>query len=111
MTSYLGINGYVRGTVAQGYRFFTGCAPNAMVTIFTGFTQAECELLRIRYVDLLTTDGTSPYPAPLLCTSSECNSPAAVATGACSSATAPRGARAAWGAVALAAGVLAAAAA
>ena len=82
LTEYLGINGYVRGSVASGYHFFTGCAPNAVVTIYTGFTQAECELLRIRYADLLASDSTTPYPAPLLCASNNCNSPAAAVTGA-----------------------------
>jgi hypothetical protein len=64
---------YVRGTSVTGYHWFIGCAPGALVTIYTGFTGAECELLRIRYASLQRSDPETAYPVPLLCSSNDCN--------------------------------------
>ena len=64
---------YVRGTSVTGFHFFQGCAPGALVTIFTGFTAGECELLRIRYASLQRSDPVTAYPVPLLCTTNNCN--------------------------------------
>ena len=64
---------YVRGTSVTGFHFFTGCAPGALVTIYTGFTGAECQLLRIRYASLQRSDPGGTYPVPLLCSTSDCN--------------------------------------
>jgi hypothetical protein len=73
LTAYLGINGYVRGTSVTGFHFFQGCAPNSVVTIWTGFTTGECELLRIRYASLARADPDSPYAVPYLCSTNDCN--------------------------------------
>ena len=51
------------------------------MTIYTGFTGGECELLRIRYASLQRADPGTAYPVPLLCTSNDCNFAAAQAVG------------------------------
>ena len=81
---------YVRGTSVTGFHFFTGCAPGALVTIYTGFTGAECELLRIRYASLQRSDPGGTYPLPLLCSTNDCSfAPGqSVGYGACTSAAA-----------------------
>ena len=43
------------------------------MTIFTGFTSGECELLRIRYASLARADPGTPYPTPQLCNTNDCN--------------------------------------
>ena len=63
----------MRGTSVTGFHFFQGCAPGALVTIFTGFTSGECELLRIRYASLQRSDPVTAYPVPLLCATNNCN--------------------------------------
>ncbi len=63
----------MRGTSVTGFHYFQGCAPGATVTIWTGFTAAECELLRIRYASLARADPASPYAVPYLCNSNDCN--------------------------------------
>jgi hypothetical protein len=80
----------VRGTSVTGFHFFQGCAPGAVVTMWTGFTATECELLRIRYASLLRADPTTPYAVPYLCSSNDCNGAVgtsldASVTGGCSS--------------------------
>lgn len=41
--------------------------------MYTGFTGAECELLRIRYASLQRSDPDGTYPVPLLCATNNCN--------------------------------------
>lgn len=75
----------MRGTSVTGFHFFIGCAPGALVTIYTGFTGAECELLRIRYASLERSDPDTAYPVPLLCNSNDCNfNPGESVGGTCS---------------------------
>ena len=63
----------MRGTSVTGFHFFQGCAPGATVTVWTGFTGAECELLRIRYASLARADPLTPYAVPYLCNTNNCN--------------------------------------
>jgi len=74
---------YVRGTSVTGFHFFIGCAPGALVTIYAGFTGAECELLRIRYASLERSDPDTAYPVPLLCNTNDCNFSPGEAVGTC----------------------------
>ena len=76
------------------------------MTIFTGFTAGECELLRIRYASLQRSDPVTAYPVPLLCTTNNCNF---VGTASVGGTTCYASGVARWGAAAAAAATLAAA--